>query len=88
MLPSTGWKLGKQTQLCKQQIKGISALKPLESTNQTESALAKVARVGMLQFDLETVEAAALAAWYGSVVPDLENVKGPHKKEALFCWNV
>ncbi len=59
-------------------------MKPLVSTNQTESAPAKVARVGMVHVDLETVEAAALVVWYGSVVPDLEDVKGPHKKEALF----
>jgi hypothetical protein len=38
----------------------------------------------MVHVDLETVEATALTVWYGSVVPDLEKVQGPHKREALF----
>jgi hypothetical protein len=49
-----------------------------------ETALSKVARVGMSRVDSSTVEATALDVWYGSDVPDLSKVTGPHKKDVLF----
>ena len=49
-----------------------------------ETALSKVARVGMSRVDSSTVEATALDVWYGSGVPDLSKVTGPHKKDVLF----
>ena len=59
-------------------------MKSVARTYSGETALSKVARLGMPRVDSSTVEAIALDIWYGSSIPDFSKVVGPHKKDVLF----